>query len=183
MFNCHSGEPHRDTDTPRNKYNNIKKRAKAKFSEEKKYMYGTGGGSAKKQTDDNIIMNDIQEIAGAQITGMESKYDDNSFACENPKITVVKCVPANIVSETVSELDSVEFVFESSKQNDWSNYNPDILKTPIAKELQTATCETREKHQQYIDLQEKESEQRLRLQKEKHDLEMKILCQQNSNVV
>ncbi|KAF5284615.1 hypothetical protein FQA39_LY16973 [Lamprigera yunnana] len=113
MFNCHSGEPHRDTDALRNKYNNIRKRAKAKFSEEK----------------------------------------------------------------------NVEFVFESSKQNDWSNYNPDMLKTPIAKELQTATCETREKHQQYIDLQEKESEQRLRLQKEKHELEMKILRQQNSNIV
>ncbi|KAF5291358.1 hypothetical protein FQA39_LY03509 [Lamprigera yunnana] len=78
MFNCHSGKPHRDTDMLRNKYNNIKKRVEAKFSEEK-----------------------------------------------------------------ISDLDSVEFVFESFKQDDWGNYNPDMLKTPIAKELQTATCETR----------------------------------------
>ncbi|KAK5646026.1 hypothetical protein RI129_004490 [Pyrocoelia pectoralis] len=149
MFNCHSGESHRDTDTLRNKYNNIKKRAKVKFSEEKKYMYGTGGGPAMKNADDDL-----------QTATLEKQ--GTSGAC-------------------TKKPDPLK-----TKLGKWADKKKDLAdlqRKCFLEEHKLKLQHLAEKHQQYIALQEKESEQRLKLEKEKHDLEMKILRHQNSNIV
>lgn len=54
----------------------MKKRAKKNFAEEKKYLYGTGGGPPQKDTNTDIEK-DIQEIIGTQLTGFTSELDND----------------------------------------------------------------------------------------------------------
>lgn len=76
-FNMVCGETHRDRPTLRNKYENIKKRSKTKFADDKKYVAGTGGGPSKP-----IVItgcdNVIGEILGEQLTGNGSEFDDDA---------------------------------------------------------------------------------------------------------
>lgn len=78
-FNAQSLENYRDLNVLRNKYNNLKKRSKKKFAEERKCLYSTGGGKAPKFEDTNID-NDIREIISSQMTGFLSEYDDDYIA-------------------------------------------------------------------------------------------------------
>lgn len=67
---------YRDVDVLKNKYTNVKKRAKKKFSEEKRYAYGTGGGP-HVPVEFTEHDRDIKEIIGAQMTGLQSECDDD----------------------------------------------------------------------------------------------------------
>lgn len=75
-FNAASGEILRSASVLKNKFENLKKRSGHKFSSKKIYDSGTGGGPPK---DFHItsIDEEIREIAGVQMTGSESKYDDD----------------------------------------------------------------------------------------------------------
>lgn len=68
---------YRDEKVLKTKYENMKKRTKQKFSEEKKYTNGTGGGPPKPtkytDTDENI-----KEILGARLTGLSSHFDNDA---------------------------------------------------------------------------------------------------------
>ncbi|KAJ8910201.1 hypothetical protein NQ315_014372 [Exocentrus adspersus] len=75
-FNSYCGDVYRDPQVLRSKYLNIKKRAKKNFSEEKKYVYGTGGGPPQT-SDITDIDNDVKEIIGSQMTGFSSKWDND----------------------------------------------------------------------------------------------------------
>lgn len=78
---CNSvcAEYHRDVKTLRNKYENIKKRTKQKFADQKKYVTGTGGGP-EKDIVITTVDNDIYEIIGTQLTGRPSEFDDDTVA-------------------------------------------------------------------------------------------------------
>ncbi|XP_065200774.1 myb/SANT-like DNA-binding domain-containing protein 3 [Planococcus citri] len=67
----------RDVSTLKNKYENIKKRAKQKYAEEKRHVAGTGGGPplAVKFTETE---HDIAEMLGPRMTGEDSHFD-----CDN----------------------------------------------------------------------------------------------------
>lgn len=80
-FNSISGEAYRDAKILRNKYENMKKRSKQKFADEKLYTRGTGGGPVKP-----TLLTDIDEkvkdIIGSQMTGFVSEFDgDQGIVC------------------------------------------------------------------------------------------------------
>lgn len=72
-FNSLSGEQYRDASVLKIKYNNLKRRSKLKFAQQKQYSYGTGGGPPKEINDTDIDYS-FKEIIGTQITGMESEF-------------------------------------------------------------------------------------------------------------
>lgn len=76
-FNTTSGEEIRNSESLRNKYVNLKKRTKTKFSNYKKSMYKTGGGpyTAIDIDDTDTI---IKEIIGNQLTGFQSEFDSDA---------------------------------------------------------------------------------------------------------
>lgn len=78
-FNGISREVYRTHQVLKNKYENIKKRAKQKFADNKNYMKGTGGGPSKE-----IVMTttdtQIHEILGTQLTGLCSQFDNDAAA-------------------------------------------------------------------------------------------------------
>jgi hypothetical protein len=78
-FNIVGFENYRSALILKRKYENLKKRTKSKFADEKKYTLGTGGGPAKKTnstiTDTEEI---IKEIIGDQLTGRTSKYNSDT---------------------------------------------------------------------------------------------------------
>lgn len=78
-YNSILGDPHRCTKVLRNKYENIKKRAKQKFADNKKYMTGTGGGPFK-DIEITKTESELHEILGTQLTGFTSKYDSDATA-------------------------------------------------------------------------------------------------------
>lgn len=78
-FNSILGDPYRSIKVLKNKYENIKKRAKQKFADNKKYVSGTGGGAFK----DLVLTkteSDIHDILGTQLTGLTSKFDSDATA-------------------------------------------------------------------------------------------------------
>ncbi|KAJ8946762.1 hypothetical protein NQ314_008802 [Rhamnusium bicolor] len=75
-FNSCCGDSYRDAQVLRNKYLNMKKRSKKNFSEEKKHLHGTGGGSPKSYTTTDIDKS-IKEIIGSQMTGLSSEFDND----------------------------------------------------------------------------------------------------------
>ncbi|KAK5647984.1 hypothetical protein RI129_002876 [Pyrocoelia pectoralis] len=77
QFNSVSGEVHRPADVLRKKYENIKKRVKKKFSDEKCHARMTGGGPPHdfKFTD---VDNEVKEILGKRVDGIPSEFDDDA---------------------------------------------------------------------------------------------------------
>lgn len=78
-FNARYGENYRTDKVLRTKYENLKKTAKKNFSEDKKQMYATGGGSlpiSATSSVDNTVLNIVHS---EQIMGLESTYDDDAI--------------------------------------------------------------------------------------------------------
>ncbi|CAH1099326.1 unnamed protein product [Psylliodes chrysocephalus] len=74
-FNANNINP-RDVNTLRRKYDNLKKRTKKKYADEKLYMRRTGGGPPKIINIDSVDQS-LKDILGSHITGMESEFDDD----------------------------------------------------------------------------------------------------------
>ncbi|XP_071056108.1 myb/SANT-like DNA-binding domain-containing protein 3 [Onthophagus taurus] len=81
-FNDRSGAVYRNSKILKNKSENIKRRTKEKFSKEKAVRYRTGGGP---HTVIYItpIEEEIKSMTGVQITGRESKFDDDADNIES----------------------------------------------------------------------------------------------------
>lgn len=76
-FNANSGGQFRAIEILRRKYENIKKRTKHKYADEKIKILGTGGGPYNEIPISQIDM-EVKEILGTSLTGLESKYDDDA---------------------------------------------------------------------------------------------------------
>ncbi|KYN03425.1 UPF0439 protein C9orf30 like protein [Cyphomyrmex costatus] len=76
-FNSNSGQNVRNSKQLKEKYLNMKKRTKQRFSNEKRYNKQTGGGphTPVDITDVDIA---IKDIIGKQITGLSNNYDCDS---------------------------------------------------------------------------------------------------------
>lgn len=77
-FNSNCEGTYRSATVLKNKYLNLKKRSVKKYSNEKKNMYGTGGGPPVNLVDDDID-NSIKEIIGSRMTGLTSQFDSDSL--------------------------------------------------------------------------------------------------------
>lgn len=117
-FNAASGETLRTANVLKNKFENLKKRSGRKFSNKKIYDSATGGGPPK---DFHITPTDeeIREIAGVQMTGSESKYDDDFI--EDGRIV------ANFITCLLIILLFLELVEDNnSSEKDVSNINQNL---------------------------------------------------------
>lgn len=73
-FNNESGQIFRDTLILRKKYDNLKKRTKKKFADEKCHALGTGGGPPKKPPEITDIDMEIKELLAERIDGFPSEF-------------------------------------------------------------------------------------------------------------
>ncbi|XP_072402984.1 uncharacterized protein [Diabrotica undecimpunctata] len=76
-YNSSVGSNFREVKVLRKKYENIKKRSKRKFADEKAHVMGTGGGS-QMDSQINEIDIDIKEILGTRLEGLHSEFDDDA---------------------------------------------------------------------------------------------------------
>lgn len=76
-FNSLSGQTFRDAKALRNKYENLKKRAKKKAADNKAQKMGTGGGPSQ-ETDLSDIDNTIISILGVRAEGLPSEFGIDS---------------------------------------------------------------------------------------------------------
>ncbi|KAJ8911548.1 hypothetical protein NQ315_012801 [Exocentrus adspersus] len=74
-FNANNSQP-RDAQTLRRKYENIKKRTKKRYADEKVYLKGTGGGPTK-HIKFNSVDESVKSILGTRVTGKASEFDDD----------------------------------------------------------------------------------------------------------
>lgn len=77
QFNARSNGEYRDLETIKQKYHNLKKSAKQKFSAQKRNLNKTGGGSCKPIAISDIDQS-IKDILGDQIEGLPSLCDSDS---------------------------------------------------------------------------------------------------------
>lgn len=61
----------------RKKYENIKKRTKRKYADERKYIRGTGGGPNVESTFTSVD-SEIKEMLGVRLKGNESEFDGDA---------------------------------------------------------------------------------------------------------
>lgn len=76
---------YRNAENLKEKYNNLKKKTKKKYSEDKINIMKTGGGSYVSP-ELNEIDKAIYDIIGPQIDGLKNNYDDdrdNSLNCSS----------------------------------------------------------------------------------------------------
>lgn len=88
-FNSSSGKCFRSVKNLKEKYNNIKKKTKQKWAQEKKMVLKTGGGCYSLPNESNVD-NVMKDILGEQLTGLANNYDDDrSFTAEYPTDLIV----------------------------------------------------------------------------------------------
>lgn len=159
-FNGQSGDTYRSIDALKNKYLNLKRSAKKKFSEEKRKLYETGGGPLVK-VPDSIVDVDIREILASQMTGFDSQFDSDrpgmlseenviSFnvihfflaVLDSENITdTIEDENTCPTSEQVPSTSKVEsFVLEENSppcsiKKDWSKQTVTNLRTPVSEKL------------------------------------------------
>ncbi|KAI4457563.1 hypothetical protein MML48_7g00015983 [Holotrichia oblita] len=149
-FNASSGEIYRSVEVLRNKYENIKKRTKKKLSDQKKDIFGTGGGPSE-----GIIISgvekDIEDILGTQLTGLPSEFDNDVSqpiiisnilnqdleVCEaaiSSNSTNIEFISTMETLDVASTHENVEIgnnrIELSNNDVNWSKYTPDMMRTP-----------------------------------------------------
>lgn len=110
-FNYKSEGTYRSASILKNKYLNLKKRSVKNFSNEKKHLYGTGGGPPVIFNPDDIDSN-IKEIIGTRMTGFESQFDSDNLISLVNNIIIKSCMslqPININIYKIVEILSIFF--------------------------------------------------------------------------
>nr|CAI5849896.1 unnamed protein product [Callosobruchus analis] len=74
VFKNESGQVFRDYVTLRKRYENLKKRTKKKFADEKCHALGTGGGPSKRAPEMTDIDLEIKDILAERIDGLPSEF-------------------------------------------------------------------------------------------------------------
>lgn len=158
--NCKNG--FRSMKNLKEKYNNLKKRTKQKWAEEKKLVLQTGGGSYKPPLDTEMD-NTIKDILGEQLTGLSNDYDsDKNVISQEPgqepeaiiieeiiEVNEPSCLTNNNISEdcVTEKIDNIsDDTFENTlrTKRDWTSYTTKDLKTPVSQKLKRK-AETRTK--------------------------------------
>ncbi|CAH0552509.1 unnamed protein product [Brassicogethes aeneus] len=128
-----SNEMKWDVLTLRRKYENIKKRTKKKYADEKVYARGTGGGPSK-MSKFSSLEESVKDILGTRITGSQSNYDDDStvnICSENKKIPAFETETheINYDDENIEkESEKIQVLEEPETLGDWRTYEPSMLK-------------------------------------------------------
>lgn len=124
-FNSICSECYWDPKTLRSKYENIKKCGKKKFSDDRAYLRGTGGGPVI-DTSSSKIQSELHEILGNQMTRFNSEFDDDR------NLTIPGA--GNVMNASDNDNNVVLLASNSGTKPinvilDWSEYSPDMLRT------------------------------------------------------
>ncbi|KAF5294774.1 hypothetical protein FQA39_LY00258 [Lamprigera yunnana] len=130
--NCNNGTL-RDCRTLRRKYENIKKRSKKAFAEEKLFQRGTGGGPKIPSKITNLE-EIVKDMLGSQVTGLPTEFGGDS---------------QDIVFEVVPDEGEEDYKMSNDTQpstsqevyKDWSKYTPSMLRQPQSNNLTHSAIE------------------------------------------
>ncbi|KAG5870837.1 hypothetical protein JTB14_033010 [Gonioctena quinquepunctata] len=116
-FNNESGQISRDTLTLRKKYENLERRTKKKFSDEKFYASGTGEGPSEKPPDIADIDLEIKQILAERINGFLSECGGGAEI-----ITTTNMLDDNIKETFVDEMQEERIdIFNKERGSEGSN--------------------------------------------------------------
>ncbi|XP_063913276.1 uncharacterized protein LOC135129937 [Zophobas morio] len=96
-----SGETARDVTVLKNKYNNLKKRAKGNFAQERSNAFGTGGVPSDPSPVTELDIQ-IKEIIGKQVTGDDSIFDSDAMDDHPTRENDIEIVGTEVVDETIT---------------------------------------------------------------------------------
>ncbi|KAF5277525.1 hypothetical protein FQA39_LY18479 [Lamprigera yunnana] len=130
--NCNNGTL-RDCRTLRRKYENIKKRSKKAFAEEKLFQRGTGGGPKIPSKITNLE-EIVKDMLGSQVTGLPTEFGGDS---------------EDMVFEVVPDEGEEDYKMSNDTQpsssqevyKDWSKYTPSRLRQPQSNSLTHSAIE------------------------------------------
>uniref|UniRef100_A0A6P7G1M5 Regulatory protein zeste n=1 Tax=Diabrotica virgifera virgifera TaxID=50390 RepID=A0A6P7G1M5_DIAVI len=100
-FNSSVGTRFRDVKVLRKKYENIKKRTKRKFADEKSHVLGTSGGSQMDNQIDDLDM-DVKEILGIRLEGRATEFGGDVE--DQPDEVYNDCVDDEALSKSQVEM-------------------------------------------------------------------------------
>ncbi|KAF5298302.1 hypothetical protein FQR65_LT09813 [Abscondita terminalis] len=145
-FNSNNGS-HRNLEQLKNKYDNLKCKARKVVAENKNYIRGRGGGPAVDIVLDPIIEAVLRIIHKVSVVGLPSQFD-----CDKP-MNVPTFDSGERSSQQMESVGEDEIFGENTeevlhiapkcdvpkkenvKQTTWSKYTPKKLKTPMSRRL------------------------------------------------
>ncbi|VEN52420.1 unnamed protein product [Callosobruchus maculatus] len=207
-FNEHDKD-FKDWQSLKIKYNNLKRKTKLKFSENKLNITQTGGGPYREVKIDPVNLA-IKDIIGPQLDGFSNIYDnDADERIEEPEKMIQIVVNENTNLENMAiDDENINLECVASDDNDaaqekdnvnqkdchdgadnrncWAKYTPQTLRTPVTRKLKARRLKTNTGGTKYVGIQYQLMQEKLefvKLQKEKyleeHIFKMEILRKKN----
>ncbi|KAJ8964173.1 hypothetical protein NQ314_005083 [Rhamnusium bicolor] len=121
-------------------------------------MYGTGGGPAKK-FDDTSMDNDMKQILGSQMTGIESEFDNDKENIEPENVLLI--------------------VEDDGNDDDHGSF---CRKSHIT-EQEMKIKHMEEKHKISLQQEQECHEQKIRMNQEEHAMKLQILHLQRDKLL
>ncbi|XP_017473643.1 PREDICTED: uncharacterized protein LOC108364469 [Rhagoletis zephyria] len=160
----------------REKYENLKRKARKSLAEERREMYKTGGGQFRSYTDSNTDR--LAALMGQSATGLSNSFDSDVITYEIETIAENDAVPEiledSMRSYTAEPVEATEAV-ENDITTDWSAWNPTLLKKKKSEKLAVKNEKGKQKfdHQQaFWEDENKRAAERHQWAKKKHELEI-----------
>ncbi|XP_067622099.1 myb/SANT-like DNA-binding domain-containing protein 3 [Eurosta solidaginis] len=163
------------------KYENMKRKARKSLAEERQEIYRTGGGRNRSYVDPNTER--LAALLGQTATGFANSFDSDVItyeieAMEKPRVDEAS---SEILEESmrcieVPIFEAVE-TLENTTATDWSSWNPTQLKTKPSEKLAVHKDgkKTTDRQQEFWEEDNKRAVERHQWAKEKHMLEMELL--------
>ncbi|KAI4455788.1 hypothetical protein MML48_9g00001731 [Holotrichia oblita] len=125
QFNLLSGQIYRSAIVLRKKYENIKKRTKQKFSDNRCHVTGTGGGPSSHVIFTHVD-EEVKDLLGVRLEGLPSYCDSDtaSTAHEHAREEVI-----------VIQGDALPSSSKESQETTWESHAPSMLSEPVSAAL------------------------------------------------
>ncbi|KAF5306998.1 hypothetical protein FQR65_LT18504 [Abscondita terminalis] len=200
-FNAVCGESFRDWKVLKKKYENLKKRTKKKFADQKCELKKTGGGPPVIIKIDNVD-EEIKEILGSRVEGLPSEFGGDitgalafEICNESALSPVIEFIDEQQVVNEASAGNVDPEIITSSQEDakDWGKYTPAMVRQPKSPSLAVKRRKTHKSDEAIVNhvsqwtamkvsLEEsrkeflkEEQELKLRCYKEKHDEELRLM--------
>ncbi|KAI4463631.1 hypothetical protein MML48_4g00018683 [Holotrichia oblita] len=163
-FNAYSNSNiYRSALVLKKKYENIKKRTKQKFADNRHQLTATGGGPSS-DIKISTVDEDIKDLLGVRLEGLPSYFDSDTTEenADNEEIIIVQSDPS------------------SSSGQCWSTYTPSSLQEPISVPLQNNgnSSVTNEKWSSLADVKNDVLQIQKNNMEEEHQAKMHLLQEQ-----
>ncbi|KAE9522477.1 hypothetical protein AGLY_017138 [Aphis glycines] len=125
----------RDVLTLKTLWENLKRKAKLAIAAQADNHYGTGGGKAKILNDPLVDI--IVGLIRPHVKPFNNIYDDNND--DIPTKTISNFYNNIVEEDATEEIVINDFGKHKITNDDWSQYNPTMLKSPISAALRQPT--------------------------------------------